>query len=578
MGNKQANNNNGYESLGNAENLDPTSRMLVSRNKSQTSGDQNISFDSRRKINDGLSQDLQVGSVSITNSTIPYDDTDTSEIHENWSQYTKMLRNIGWKTIPNFIDVKNDKIYWNVILAIKKHTNNTPSKIENKSQFINMLENIPFETREIDEQHSVQNITFYDYNRQFIDDNLIDDDDNNNDDEYKGIDEYGSPSWMSNNDMRAYRPKTNKRANPKRERQLKQQKVWVIINSIFLLFVSGVSLPLLYSKQNILNNFYNDSGIECCYCLWIGEKVEHSYKIEWSPCVPNKKHPKADQDMNKICYINGTHYCNTTEQDSITEQNSLKWPSSNNLLDGGDFSKTSTFFFYTFHKNYPYYGYLNGSIAVIYIIYIIYNTFYYQILLSVQLFIGNMVLAADIFYTYIKLYQYSKHPYYDESCPTDWPPLDQQRVCYRNAIEDYMESILTLWVGFVMFCICYPFVLIVGCRFCNKINCCTATRNRFERWLRNLGVIGGFFFVFMGLYTLIRIIVERKTDFDIMGMKQTWIEKVFIIIVVIFVTIFAFDVFALAHCRDRAKLMYDNCIRKRNHQPYSAVMEDDTHS
>ena len=244
-------------------------------------------------------------------------------------------------------------------------------------------------------------------------------------------------------------------------------------------------------------------------------------------------------------------------------------------LHGGNFSTSSTIIFYKIRKSYPYYGILSISIATIYILYQVIATFCHKILLSVQLFIGNMVLAADIFYTYIKLYQYSKRHYVDKECPIKNPP--STGYCYRNSIGDEWETILTLWVYFVMFCILYPIFFTIGCRFCNRINCCTTHRDNIETLLRYLGIIGGVFFVLCGLAMLIIIIIVRKTDFNIMEEKigiASETEEWFIILVVILVTIFAFNAFALSHCRDRTKIMYDNCIRKRNHQPYSAGIID----
>eukprot|EP01084_Bolivina_argentea_P161843 281684_1 len=280
-------------------------------------------------------------------------------------------------------------------------------------------------------------------------------------------------------------------------------------------------------------------------------------------CAPYK-HPQSQQNINKTCYINDEYYC--MEQIQMDNYNML----------GAGFSTTSSVFGYKFHKSYPYYGYLNVFIAIIYVIYLILNTFYYKILLSVQLFVGNMVLAADTSYTYIKLYQYSKHDYKQE-CPKQPPP--PITICYKNAIDNWMENLLHAWVIFVMFCMVYPFVLTLCCRLCNRINCCRNYKSNMEICLRNLGLIGGILFVIFALFVFIEIIIVRDTDFNTMeniGIPKG-IEKLFVILVVCLVTIFAFDVFLLQHCRDRTKLMYDNCIcRKNNNNEIYWNVDDNT--
>ncbi len=50
-------------------------------------------------------------------------------------------------------------------------------------------------------------------------------------------------------------------------RQIKQQKIWVTIHTVFLLAISILSLALLHHKGALLREFYKTE--ECCYCLWV---------------------------------------------------------------------------------------------------------------------------------------------------------------------------------------------------------------------------------------------------------------------------------------------------------------------
>ena len=54
-------------------------------------------------------------------------------LFNNWSEYKRMLNNVGWKKIPNsYEDIDKDITnYWTMLSAVYKQTNNTPSRIRN---------------------------------------------------------------------------------------------------------------------------------------------------------------------------------------------------------------------------------------------------------------------------------------------------------------------------------------------------------------------------------------------------------------------------------------------------------------
>eukprot|EP01084_Bolivina_argentea_P133084 234853_1 len=63
------------------------------------------------------------------------------DINLDWSEYSRMFYNIGWKNVPNTINdiAKNKKKYDTILFAIYNGTNDTPSKIRSYKQFINVL-------------------------------------------------------------------------------------------------------------------------------------------------------------------------------------------------------------------------------------------------------------------------------------------------------------------------------------------------------------------------------------------------------------------------------------------------------
>ena len=62
----------------------------------------------------------------------------TSNIHGNessWSEYIRMFNNIGWSDPPD----RNDAKYSTLIDEIRQATNDTPSRIRTKEQFIDII-------------------------------------------------------------------------------------------------------------------------------------------------------------------------------------------------------------------------------------------------------------------------------------------------------------------------------------------------------------------------------------------------------------------------------------------------------
>ena len=63
------------------------------------------------------------------------------QIDIHWSQYTQMFKNIGWNDIPNSFEeaVSNSPHYKAIIGRIYESTDNEPTRIRNRQQFINQL-------------------------------------------------------------------------------------------------------------------------------------------------------------------------------------------------------------------------------------------------------------------------------------------------------------------------------------------------------------------------------------------------------------------------------------------------------
>ena len=63
-----------------------------------------------------------------------------ADIILNWEEYRRMLHNIGWKTPPDsYKIIKTDRHYYAVLNAICHETNDTPSRIRTRRQFIQAL-------------------------------------------------------------------------------------------------------------------------------------------------------------------------------------------------------------------------------------------------------------------------------------------------------------------------------------------------------------------------------------------------------------------------------------------------------
>ena len=63
-----------------------------------------------------------------------------SKLTSNWDEYRRMLYNVGWETNVDSVEIiKTDRHYYSVLNAIYRQTNNRPSRIRNRKQFIEAL-------------------------------------------------------------------------------------------------------------------------------------------------------------------------------------------------------------------------------------------------------------------------------------------------------------------------------------------------------------------------------------------------------------------------------------------------------
>eukprot|EP01084_Bolivina_argentea_P116451 206914_1 len=231
------------------------------------------------------------------------------------------------------------------------------------------------------------------------------------------------------------------------DKQLKQQKIWCASHSIIWLLTTIITIPFLIQKQYEINEFYDKS--QCCYCLWAGHQEDISmtgqHKIEWSPCInielqyvskPNKHNAQA------VCINdNNIGFCNVTNPIIVY---------ANDILDNiigehhDKFSTTSSIFGIRFHKWYVYYGIISIICVIIFGI-ILWISLYYKAILSEKLFIGNMMLTINCYYSYIKLYQYSKKYYgLNSNCPQPIPIFKNNQInsCYESVLDPIYEDVL----------------------------------------------------------------------------------------------------------------------------------------
>ena len=75
--------------------------------------------------------------ATITRSATSRND----EIEIEWLHYIQMFRNVGWNDIPNTYQeaMSNSKHYESIIQRIYQCTDNDPTRIRNRQQFINQL-------------------------------------------------------------------------------------------------------------------------------------------------------------------------------------------------------------------------------------------------------------------------------------------------------------------------------------------------------------------------------------------------------------------------------------------------------
>ena len=83
-------------------------------------------------------------------------------VRDNWSEYIRMLNNVNWQNMPISYQTLGNTPMAHIIRAIDINTNNTPSKIRNKTDLINALKNSQY-----DHQQS-----YYQHFREYIQDNI----------------------------------------------------------------------------------------------------------------------------------------------------------------------------------------------------------------------------------------------------------------------------------------------------------------------------------------------------------------------------------------------------------------------
>lgn len=352
-------------------------------------------------------------------------------------------------------------------------------------------------------------------------------------------------------DISIYRSRPTRRSfAEKAEQEYKDvfyQKIWVIVHSLIFLLVALETIFLLSKKNDILEKFYGESHngyYQCCYCSWIAIQQSQNDKkeIEYSYCDQHWK----SYDSSKVCDINQTKYCNANTLNDLF-----------GLTNDNKVSTTSTFLFYPFPKSYLYYGILGLSLVFLYAAFICIATFKYNIRLSSLLFVGNIVVAIQCYYNYIKAYQYT-YTKYNMDCENENLGDLALKACYQNVVSRFLSQLLSVMVTFFMIYFIYPVVFYVfGCctKRCSWGYKCSVIQSYIERFLLYVGVIGGLCFVLLSFIVLIIVIQDTK-KFEMMKERGSqYIEKWLCIITGIILLICSLDVFCLPHCRRRAILM-----------------------
>eukprot|EP01084_Bolivina_argentea_P022384 41594_1 len=319
------------------------------------------------------------------------------------------------------------------------------------------------------------------------------------------------------------------------EEQLHFQKKWIIIHSIFMLFVSIISILLLQRKSDDVNWYYRTyddthMNYQCCYSLWVSEYDErNNHRIEWSPC---KSHGYS-LNLNQTCNINGTDYCTSTS-DIYVNPNKLSY--------------NSEFMFYSFPKNYPYYGIL-AVVMVTYYELLLFMTCCTKQLIRSQFFAANLSSIMFIYYSYIKLYQYVNVP--KQNC--DNPPPMIENDCYESIISNGWDTTLYVFVCFGViyftYCTFAPCTYIL-CRCCGcYYKYCQNVVFFLAHILNVLMIIIGPISMVISYIILMYMSIKFGNNFGVITHDGSIADKIMVIIIAHILLLLAFDMFFLKSCR-----------------------------
>eukprot|EP01084_Bolivina_argentea_P027112 50403_1 len=322
---------------------------------------------------------------------------------------------------------------------------------------------------------------------------------------------------------------------------LQYQRKWMWIHIVYILFVSIISIPLLHRKSAVLNEFYDHE--QCCYCLWVSENHDDNYAIEWSTC--KNKH-KYSFNLEETCSIDGSSYC----------QNG----SASNTEKGSKLDYTISLIGFDFPTYYPFYGIVSVVLVLIYVSLLITFTYAFKLLIHVKLLIGNLYLTTFVYYTYIKLYQYSLFDY-DELCPNP-PPINP--MCYKSALTNGLDTVFSgFFTSMVYFYFAYAIVWVYPCccylvvRCNRKYRIMSIIARSLSSFLLYTSTLLGIIFVVFLYIELMRMTIGVDNNFAgglIQGVNPN-VEKVFIMGIANTLLVFAFDMFFLRRCREQLRAM-----------------------
>eukprot|EP01084_Bolivina_argentea_P172229 298355_1 len=366
---------------------------------------------------------------------------------------------------------------------------------------------------------------------------------------------------IPDSDLSIYKVKPTKRSIVEKIEQeakdIKYQKIWVAFHTIIFILIAFQTLYLCNKKVSQLSEFY-DTQYQCCYCAWIARNGEFNdnKEIEYSHC--KQEYNKA-YNTPEICTINDTEYCLGNSINLLKRDRSV--------------STTSTILFIRFPKSYIYYGILGMVLVILYSLFVIIATFKYMIRLSSLLFVGNIVIAIQLYYNYIKAYQYTKFSYNAMCSNTPLPANGlYEQSCYENTVGRFTSTLLNIMVNFFMVYFVYPIVFyILSCfiKRCSYGYKCAVMQSYVERLLLYVGVIGGLISVVLCFIVLMLVVNRTDNNEFILNLAG---ERYLCIVIGVTLFITSISVFCLPHCRARCELM----IRARNIPKWKdAILNDD---